>query len=272
MRRELFVLKGGKIMPNWVINKVELEGEGVECILKSHLTKDERGIMEFDLNTIERMPDDLRIEKSSRSVDGLKLYISRINPLMSDFGKKEEKILPFAEWAKEMLSVFGSDCMDKIDKYILRSSEISKLRMKYGKDFESVIELGKKVYDNMKKYGTLDWYEWSCRNWGTKWNACNTYLPDDGRSACFDTAWSPSIEAIEKLARLHPDIHVIHKYAEEQSGFMSGFLEYRNGELVNDVRYDPFSKEAFEMSFELWNNGNEYEYDEESGTYEYVGE
>ena len=43
----------------------------------------------------------------------------------------------------------------------------------------------------------LNWYDWCCANWGTKWEpniACVTLLDPCTVEICFDTAWSPPIE------------------------------------------------------------------------------
>lgn len=258
-------------MPNWVINRIRIEGENAFEILKSHIIVDERGTEQFDFNTIERMPEDLKIEKSSRSADGLKLYIAKINPLMSEIGSKEDKYPSMKEWIEKMLSLFGHDCMDRMDRYILKSDEIKRLRLKYGNDFDAVIELGSKVFKNYENYGTPDWYEWSCSHWGTKWNSCNTYFVKEENTVFFDTAWSPSTEVIAKFSKLHENVKIIHEYAEEQTGFMSGRLVYKQGNLIDESQFDPFSKEAYEMSFDLWGNGEEYRFNEDTNTYEYAG-
>lgn len=257
-------------MPNWVINKVKVEGKDAESILKSHMTKDEYGQDQFDFNTIDKMPEDLKVEKSSRSADGLKLYIAKINPLMLEVGKHEDKMLPIQNWFNKMIELFGRDCIDRVDKYILKPKEVSGLKEKYGQDFDKVMDLGEMVFHNIENYGVPDWYDWSIEHWGTKWNTCNTNVREDKNEVYFDTAWSPSVEAVEKFSKMHPELKVTHEYAEEQTGFMSGRFEYEDGEKVSETQFEPFSKEAYEMSFELWGNEDEYKFNKETNTYEYV--
>ena len=69
----------------------------------------------------------------------------------------------------------------------------------------------------------FNWYEWHCDKWGTKWNACDTSEPliiDDGLTLCFsyETAWSPSVPIIEKLAEMY-DFDFIYTYYECGIGF-----------------------------------------------------
>jgi hypothetical protein len=59
-------------------------------------------------------------------------------------------------------------------------------------------ELKKQQDENIKNHGFKDWYDWSVANWGTKWNSYENYMGED--SISFQTAWSPPIPVIVKLA------------------------------------------------------------------------
>lgn len=253
------------IMPNWVINRIKIENGDIKEVLKEHFTKQD-GKEEFDFNTIDCMPKDVQIEKSSRSSDGFKLYIAKINPLILNIGCADDKMSPDS-FFKKMVSLFGKRCIDNIENYILRMKDIEFLKNKYEERLDEVIELGHKVFTNIEKYGVGDWYDWACQNWGCKWNCCNTAIIDN--AICFDTPWSASDVVIEKLALMHKDLKIIHEYAEEQTGFMCGYFEYENGILKKDVRYEPFCKEAFELSFELWGKDEHYVFNKDTNTYEY---
>ena len=52
------------------------------------------------------------------------------------------------------------------------------------------------------------WYSWRLQNWGTKWDACSVEITRDDEDyleICFDTAWSPATQVIEKIRELYQD-------------------------------------------------------------------
>lgn len=54
--------------------------------------------------------------------------------------------------------------------------------------------------ERRKKYGASNWYDWSVKNWGTKWNAGESYFDDEKRQMVFQTAWDQPKPIIQKLA------------------------------------------------------------------------
>lgn len=109
------------------------------------------------------------------------------------------------------------------------------------------VECAQSVFEQIKKYvqseeSVFDFhkiipipdheknpYDWSIENWGTKWNAINVTICDDGFS--FETAWSPCSPVIAALARKFPEASVRYTYSESGCGFC-GVEEYRNGKKV----------------------------------------
>lgn len=58
----------------------------------------------------------------------------------------------------------------------------------------------------MAAYGAAEWYDWSVKNWGTKWDAYDTEVIDLDESGerlnlRFDTAWSCPKPVFTKLAK-----------------------------------------------------------------------
>ncbi|MHB1484828.1 MAG: DUF3846 domain-containing protein [Saccharofermentanales bacterium] len=125
---------------------------------------------------------------------------------------------------------------------------------------------------------------WSIKNWGTKWNAfgfdienASSYPSYDAYANVieFNTAWSPPIPIIEKLASLHPDVLIKHLWADEDFGYNVGICEYQNGELIFENIPSGGSRESYELAsqiigyslkelgYQLTPGGTNYEYLEE---------
>lgn len=62
----------------------------------------------------------------------------------------------------------------------------------------------REFYDSLiAKHGSENWYDWCCRNWGTKWDACHESMGETPRMTVFsfDTAWGPPLEFAEKFVK-----------------------------------------------------------------------
>lgn len=112
---------------------------------------------------------------------------------------------------------------------------------------------------NYKKYGYYDWYDWSCDHWGTKWNAYDQF------EYGFSTAWSTPEPVIKRLSEMFPEVEVIVDYADEDLGNNCGSYSYKAGELTS------ISDGDFEFAASLWDCLDEYEFNEETGEWEYKG-
>ena len=77
-------------------------------------------------------------------------------------------------------------------------------------DFNSLIPMPDNIFRGnlgqaeREKYGTDNWYDWSCENWGTKWNACHVELEENDDSLCyrFDTAWDAPRPIVNRLREM----------------------------------------------------------------------
>ena len=82
-------------------------------------------------------------------------------------------------------------------------------------------------------YGHNNWYDWSYRNWGTKWG-CYDNEYEDGHYR-FTTAWNPlATEILDMLAKDIPDF--LYDWEEEQGYGQE--IEYTNGDGVVLLDYD----------------------------------
>lgn len=70
-------------------------------------------------------------------------------------------------------------------------------------------------------------YEWCCNNWGTKWGICHAEIveeTDKNMIYTFDTAWSPAIPVIRKMAEMFPELRFYYFYYEGGVGFSGKFF------------------------------------------------
>ena len=99
-------------------------------------------------------------------------------------------------------------------------------------DFEKIVPMPDNIYcgsvgDKEREiYGENNWYDWSIKNWGTKWNSIDAEL--DGYEIQFLTAWSPCVPVIATLAKLFPTLRFTYRYFECGMCFC-GERIYENG-------------------------------------------
>lgn len=91
--------------------------------------------------------------------------------------------------------------------------------------------------EKLNAAGIPNWYDWNIYNWGTKWDACNSYidLQDEFLDITFETAWSPPIgwfyALVDRLKEKKIDVRVLLKYHEEGMGFCGSILMEEDYEL-----------------------------------------
>jgi len=97
----------------------------------------------------------------------------------------------------------GQDILNVLNPYIIQNDEND-----YTFDFQKIIPMDEEL---CKGEG---WYDWCIQNWGTKWRGYDGRFNDDQTAFSFDTAWSPPLPVIKKLAELTGET------------FIMGYIEY----------------------------------------------
>ena len=222
-------------MPNHVINHVsfldcsrERRQEIFRAIQCENDGENEYyGIGTIDFNKVVPMPEDLKIESGSRTVNGIELCLTAANPLVDYYGDKKMSPADFSDLLERANRgrMFGSY------RSSLSKEEIEKIT-KY-ESGESLMQLGRQALLNVVLFGAADWYDWRCMNWGTKWNAYefSDFDEEDG-SFSFETAWSAPHPILARLSEMYPDVCIEHFWADEDIGNNCGWAEYENGQRV----------------------------------------
>ncbi len=226
------------------MNRLRLSGDRnrIDELLKSVKGKD--SILDF--NRIIPMPESLNIEAGSRTEKGLKAYKDFV--YVYTFAGTEQKDL--LNIPKEKEEVFLRARQD------IRRDEW---------------ELGKAAFQNEQKYGAATWYDWAREKWGSKWNAYQTERLEDNTIE-FNTAWSNVKPVIIALSEKFPDIEMRYQWADEDIGSNIGDVTFKGGECIENIDFEPCSKDAYEFAAEMWGvdlKAEGYVFDAKTGTYEW---
>ena len=252
-------------MPNWVRNKVIVgRKEFVDTLRKKYCTVKDNGVEDLDFDKVIKRPESLDIEFSSKSNDGLNLYMTMTNPKAAYFGKKEDKLMG-KEW-----DALSDKLVGHISTYSgepLKEDEVKELHEKYKDKIPELVELGKKQIENLREYEALNWYEWSLKNWGTKWSSDGFETSPEGYSFTFETAWSPAFPILIEISKQNPNMKFAYLYSDENIGFNTGYALIHNGKTDFEGTFKDQSPDAFMLAFDLWGCRENYRWDDKEGTY-----
>jgi len=83
----------------------------------------------------------------------------------------------------------------------------------------------------IKKYGVDNWYDWACKNWGTKWDAQVWSVKASDESLLYDfrSAWTPPIEWLKTVSKLFPKM--LFKIEFESFMLFEGVAYVKNGKI-----------------------------------------
>jgi len=121
--------------------------------------------------------------------------------------------------------------------------------------FNNVVPMPKGYED------TGEWYEWRYDNWGTKWDACDSYVSsneDDEINIQFNTAWEPPIPFLYALANKYPDVYISCHFIEAGCEICGSFYSDAIGVRVQDEEIAFLDEYGDELIQE--NNGDDYVY------------
>lgn len=223
-------------MPNHVANVIRMDHiqeEPLYSLDGSHVY--------FDFNKLVPMPESLNIESSNKQDVAIELCLRRLNT---------------GGFTSTVISTLGLKC----NCYnTMSDEEFQKKRSVFNITDDELAEFGLQVICNKVRYGSTDWYDWSCDNWGTKWNSYNNLIDEETPDRIkFNTAWGAPHMILEKLAQMYPHAVIQHWWAEEFMGSgNSGYMLYKNGQILGG--YDkPNSYDSYVHSAFCWDYTDQY--------------
>jgi hypothetical protein len=132
------------------------------------------------------------------------------------------------------------------DYFSTRKRKYSKLPDTY-LNFEKILPIPKELENTDPNEDSLNWYNWCCENWGTKWNSYDGNVTEDGIG--FNTAWAPPSPLIAVLAnQIDKPLRMV--YDEPGMDFCGEVLAYPDG-TYEDNCYSPRSDAPDNLREEL---------------------
>lgn len=83
------------------------------------------------------------------------------------------------------------------------------------------------------------WYDWNNRNWGTKWEACDSEITSESEGSVtyeFRTAWGVPEPVFREMAKQYPNLEFSFRSIEEQGWGVEYISDF--GELVLIDQWD----------------------------------
>lgn len=205
-------------MPNYTRTKIFGTKEQIKQLFDKIGSYNDGGAPIIDFNKLIPMPEDIRTTKADSYNEDAFTYFLYKNPRIDT-------------------SFF--DCGDLHFMNAERGYIISN-RYKT-EELNQLYKAGEKQYNNIKNYGSRNWYDWSRKNWGTKWNAMEADVSfGDHPYISFDTAWCapvPIIELINLPAECAYEDGMAETYNSED-----GWEEYESDtEEANDILMEVYS-------------------------------
>jgi hypothetical protein len=175
-------------MPNWFYTTITLTGpeSALTRFKTAHFRDHDDGEQYLDFNTVTPMPEVLKGSECSSAVAHGLCVLGRLD-LLGHWSPPSEE--------KTTLLRHSPNCIEKAEKAIAMHEAA----------------------------GYIDWYEWACDNWGTKWNSTHlivlpTNTPGELKFT-FATAWGPPSPVIEKLIQLYPELAFKAEGVDEGDNF-----------------------------------------------------
>lgn len=226
-------------MPNWTKNQITCNKRLADILLTK---KDGKYILDF--NKLLPMPKELNLTAGSIEYNSIACYYLSLNS--KDRKDVEESLKGIKT---EFYGNYWNRYVDIINKYKKDPSILINDKKKFtGKlpdfdgKFNSLEELGKQYFENIKNYNCSQWYDWCATNWGTKWNVGEDVavyvISDDCYEIKFYTAWAVPLGIVKKFSENCNDGELNWKYVDEDfDGYHQ--LKLENGKIVDYVTEIP---------------------------------
>lgn len=224
-------------MANVISNRLEVKGDEQQIQKMFQFIStgnpDDETYQVIDFTKIIPMPDSLKIEDGSITADAY-CYFLELNQ-----GNNQKTNILDSYLSKNYLSRLSVSSRSKAYKAQYSEQELLKLK-----------EMGEIYVSNIKEYGCPTWYEWRCKNWGTKWPAYNDSY-SKGNAIYFQTANGNCLRVISKLHEMFNSLTFFYQYADEDIGNNVGeFILPAHTSDIKSLLVEERSSEAYRIYLE----------------------
>ncbi len=226
-------------MPNWVWNELTIDKKDKDLILN------ENG--EVDFGILVPMPEELKRTIAGGMINACMAYAYLLDHKRDEFINSGFYSAVSYQLKKNMSK---NTMLETLEKRIGDNPEMfnDEAETEMRKDKDGVLrcyvkeknyghtpeEVGRYYIGLLEKYKVLDWYSWSNRNWGVKWNASETDVTElkGGKlDITFNTPWGPPAEWLQTVAEYMP----FHMAWEEEQGYRGIIHNNTRDGMVEDV-------------------------------------
>ena len=212
-------------MANYVLNEITVTGD--REALEKFMQKVKGEQSPFSFNSIIPMPTSMNIVSGSDEERAILLILKGGLAYTSLIPKQYRESVIKAAASMHVIDYYNGNY--GLEKYVSNddpaNADIARLLDGHipitKADF---IALGSIAIDNYVRYGSKDWYDWSCANWGCKWDAgdADVKLHENELFISFSTAWAMPEPVFIKLVEMFPNLHFEGRWADEDIGSNCG--------------------------------------------------
>ena len=199
-------------MPSWCENNVTITGEVEHVENFGHFVKGKELV--FDFEKVIPMPEELKGTRSPMTIVKTQAEVDKLQKDLEEQKKNDKD-----GWLRSTKTV------------AMTEKKVKELGEKYGYIEEPTWD-NDMNFTGYKKKPIIEWHRFSNHYWGTKWNACDTEMPnytkhENGKAILdyrFNTAWSPPVGIFLALSHIFKEVHISWWWGGiEMEG--EGFLE-----------------------------------------------
>lgn len=224
-------------MPNWTYNELRFQSEN-DCKKVAQLMKSNDS--EFDFNNVIPMPSYLTNIpgfSTEQHVCALAYAFSKGKKITEN--EMETAIKKDYPQIQDVAQTPALDSWYEQNRqpYVLSKDDVITLtRVANSHDYEQEITNYTAFDDNNPKTyaeyaelvkraifetGSFDWYSWSNRHWGTKWNANYPKVDIPAKRIYWETAWGPTPKIVVAIHEI-TNVPMYYIYTEEQITAFAG--------------------------------------------------